>query len=88
MAAGIAFTVSWMIGLALPVPNLAVNAPAPEVLARYGGHLAMVQTQFALIEGRPVVGLALVAVALTLVVWRSGWLRPGVGGVVGPGGHG
>ncbi len=68
--AGIGYTVSWLAGLALPVPNLAVNAPAAEVMARYGGHLGLVQAQFALTEGLPALGLVVVAVALALMARR------------------
>lgn len=64
LVAGIGFTLSWVAGLLLPVPNLAVSAPATEVIARYGPHLGDVQTQFLLTEGLPAIGLAVTAVAL------------------------
>ena len=67
VVAGIGFTVSWVNGLALPVPNLAVTAPAAEVLARYGPHLGLVQAQFALTEGLPAIGLAVISLALALL---------------------
>jgi hypothetical protein len=67
VVAGIGFTLSWLVGLVLPVPNLAVNAPAAEVIARYGPHLGMVQAQFALTEGVPAIGLAVIAVLLARV---------------------
>jgi hypothetical protein len=69
---GIGFTVSWVCGLALPVPNLAVTASAAEVLAKYGPHLGMVQAQFALTEGLPAIGLAVISLALALLARRSG----------------
>lgn len=72
VAAGIGFTVSWVTGLALPLPNLAVTAPATEIVARYGPHLATLRAQYALTEGLPALGLAAVAWALALTVRRSG----------------
>jgi hypothetical protein len=75
MVAGIGFTVSWVLGLALPVPNLAVTAPAAEVIARYGPHLGLVQAQFALTEGLPAVGLAVIAFGLARVAGAAGRAR-------------
>ena len=72
VAAGIGFTVSWVSGLVLPVPNLAPTASAAEIVARYGPHLATVQAQFALTEGLPALGLAVVAFVLAGVARRSG----------------
>jgi hypothetical protein len=72
VAAGIGFTVSWASGLVLPVPNLAPTASAAEIVARYGPHLATVQAQFALTEGLPALGLAVVAFVLAGVARRSG----------------
>ena len=72
LVAGIGFTVSWVTGLALPVPILDVTAPAAEIISRYGPHLTAVQVQFALTEGLPALGLAVVGWALALVVRRSG----------------
>ena len=71
MVAGIGFTLSWVIGLVLPVPNLAVNAPASEVIASYGPHLGLVQAQFALTEGLPAVGLAVITVVLARAAGRG-----------------
>ena len=73
--AGIAYTLSWAAGLALPVPNLAVTASGADVIARYGSHLAAVQAQFALIEGLPAIGLAVVAALLALAARRAGARR-------------
>ncbi len=63
---------SWVAGLALPVPNLAPTASAAEIIARYGPHQALVQAQFALTEGLPALGLAVVAFLLAGVARRSG----------------
>jgi hypothetical protein len=71
VVAGIGFTLSWVIGLVLPVPNLAVTAPASEVIARYGPHLGLVQAQFALTEGLPAVGLAVITVFLARAAGRA-----------------
>jgi hypothetical protein len=72
VAVGIGFTVSWVCGLALPVPNLAVTASAAEILAKYGPHLGLVQAQFALTEGLPAIGLAVISLALAQLAWRLG----------------
>jgi hypothetical protein len=69
---GIGFTVSWVCGLALPVPNLAVTASAAEILAKYGPHLGLVQAQFALTEGLPAIGLAVISLALAVLARRVG----------------
>jgi hypothetical protein len=74
--AGIAYTVSWAAGLALPVPSLSLTASGGEVIARYADHLAAVQAQFALTEGLPAIGLAVVAGALARAAHRSGAHRP------------
>ena len=73
--AGAAYTASWAAGLALPVPNLAVTASGGDVIARYGGHLSAVQAQFALTEGLPAIGLAIVAGVLALAARRAGARR-------------
>jgi hypothetical protein len=80
LVAGIGFTVSWVTGLALPVPSLDVTAPATQIMSRYGPHLTAVQAQFALTEGLPALGLAVVAWALALVVRRSGSVAGARGG--------
>ncbi|HEY2522049.1 MAG TPA: hypothetical protein VGJ19_18215 [Streptosporangiaceae bacterium] len=72
MVAGIGFTLSWLAGLAQPVPNLALNAPATEIIGKFGPHLAAVQAQFALTEGLPALGLAVVALALARAARRPG----------------
>jgi hypothetical protein len=80
VVAGIGFTVSWVCGLALPVPNLAVTASAAEILAKYGPQLGLVQAQFALTEGLPAIGLAVISLALALLARRLGsgsGLEPG-----------
>ncbi len=74
-AAGIAYMLSWVAGLTLPVPNLAVTASGADVIAGYGGHLAAVQAQFALTEGLPAIGLAVVAALLALTARRAGARR-------------
>ena len=71
IAAGIGFTLSWVSGLVLPVPNLAPTASGRDrrqVRAAPG----TVQAQFALTEGLPALGLAVVAFALARVARRSG----------------
>src|ERR1700759_803649 len=69
---GIGFTGSWGGGVGLPVPNLALNASGAEVLAQYGPHLGLVQAQFALTEGVPAIGLAVISLALARLARRMG----------------
>ena len=81
IATGIGFTVSWVAGLALPVPNLDPTASAAEIVARYGPHLAAVQAQFALTEGLPALGLAVMA--FLLARGTRSWTRARVMSVAG-----
>jgi hypothetical protein len=84
IATGIGFTVSWVSGLVLPVPSLAPTASAAEIISKYGPHLAMVQAQFALTEGLPALGLAVVAFLLAEVVRRrSGSAASAAGAATG-----
>src|SRR2546421_11433079 len=62
--AGIGYTLSWVAGLAVPVPSPRLGASGPEVVAALAGHGPAVAAQFALTEGLPAIGIAVISVAL------------------------
>ncbi len=70
--AGIAYTVSWLIGLSVAEANPKVSASAAQVLASYSGHLVATTAQFILTEAVPAIGLAIVVVALARAAVRAG----------------
>ena len=69
---GIAFTLSWIAGLAIPAPSPKLTASGTEIAAAFAGHQAAAAAQFALTEGLPAAGLAIVSVALARAARRSG----------------
>ena len=70
--AGIAYTLSWIAGLAVAAPSPRLTAPGAQIAAAFAGHQTAVAVQFALTEGLPAAGLAIIAVALARAVRRSG----------------
>jgi hypothetical protein len=80
----IAFTLSWAAGLSVPAPEPGFTASGAELVAALAGHGTAVAAQFALTEGRPAVGLAVVSLALARAVRRSGATgAAGLAGVAG-----
>jgi hypothetical protein len=69
---GIAFTLSWIAGLSVAAPSPSLTASGAEIVAAFTGHETAVAAQFALTEGLPAVGLAVVSVALARAALRSG----------------
>ena len=69
---GIAFTLSWIAGLAVAAPSPKLTASGAEIIAALAGHGTALATQFALTEGLPAAGLAIVSVALARAELRSG----------------
>ncbi len=69
---GIAFTLSWIAGLAIPAPSPKLTASGAGIAAAFAGHQAAVVAQFALTEGLPAAGLAIVSVVLARAARRSG----------------
>lgn len=69
---GIAFTLSWIAGLAVPAPSPGLTASGTEITTALAGHQAAVAVQFTLTEGLPAAGLAIVAVALARAARRAG----------------
>jgi hypothetical protein len=73
---GIAFTLSWIIGLAIPAPSPRLTASGATILAALAGHGGDVTANFVLTEGLPAFGLAAMTVYLAR---RVRWvLGPGI----------
>ena len=70
--AGIAYTLSWIAGLAVAAPSPKLTASGAQIAAALAGHQTAVAVQFALTEGLPAAGLAIIAVALARAARRSG----------------
>ena len=69
---GLGYSLSWIAGLAVPAPSPRFGAPGPEVVAALAGHGPAIVTQFALTEGLPAAGIAVISVALARIARRSG----------------
>ena len=69
---GIAFTLSWIAGLSVAAPSPRLTASGAQIVAALAGHGTVVAAQFALTEGLPAAGLAIVSVALARAARRSG----------------
>jgi hypothetical protein len=61
---GIGYTLSWIAGLSVPAPSPSFTATDPQVAAALAGHGPAVALSFALTEGLPAIGIAVVSVAL------------------------
>lgn len=72
--AGLAYTASWLAGLAVAPSSTSVRSAGAQVVAGYAGHEGAAAAQFLLTEG--IASLALAVVAITL--GRAG-LRAGAG---------
>jgi hypothetical protein len=71
IAVGVGYSLSWLAGLAVPAPSPRFGAPGAEVVAALAGHGPAVATQFALTEGLPAAGIAVIAVALAGIARRT-----------------
>jgi hypothetical protein len=69
---GIAYTLSWIAGLAIAAPSPKLTASGAQIVTALAGHQAAVTSQFALTEGLPAAGLAIIAIALARAARRSG----------------
>ena len=70
--AGIGYTLSWITGLSVPAPSPKLTASGTEIAAALVGRGTAVAAQFALTEGLPAAGLAIVSIALARAARRSG----------------
>jgi hypothetical protein len=76
-AAGIAFVVAWLTGLAVWPSNLDASASDAKVVSAYTGHQAVAMTQNLLVEGLAAIALAVVVIALGRAASRRGAARLG-----------
>jgi hypothetical protein len=63
-AIGIGFTLSWNAGLAIPAPSPKFSASGAQIVSAVAGHAPALAAQFALTEGLPAAGIAVVAIGL------------------------
>jgi hypothetical protein len=63
-AVGVGYSLSWIAGLSVSAPSPAFGASGRQIVTAFAGHGAALATQFALTEGLPSVGIAVVTVAL------------------------
>ena len=75
--AGIAYTLVWLIGLAVWPANLDINAPGAVVVATYRASQAQAMAQIGLVEGVAALALAAVALAVGRFAARRGVKWPG-----------
>jgi hypothetical protein len=66
-AIGIGYTLSWIAGLAVPAPSPKFGASGAQIVSAIAGHAPALALQFALTEGLPAAGIAVVAIALARV---------------------
>ena len=59
--AGIGYTLSWLAGLSVAAPSPKLTASGTEITAALAGHGTAVAAQFALTEGLPAAGLAIIS---------------------------
>jgi hypothetical protein len=63
-AVGIGYTLSWIAGLTVPAPSPKFSASGAQIVSAVAGHAAALAVQYALTEGLPAVGIAVIAIAL------------------------
>lgn len=66
-AIGIGYTLSWIAGLAVPAPSPKFGASGAQIVSAIAGHAPALAVQFALTEGLPAAGIAVIAIALARV---------------------
>lgn len=71
---GIAFALSWIIGLAIPAPSPRLAASGSTVLAAFAGHGGQAVSNLVLTEGLPAVGLAVIAAYLAPHTRHPRWV--------------
>ena len=66
-AIGIGYALSWIAGLAVPAPSPKFSASGAQIVSAFAGHAPALAAQYALTEGLPAAGIAVVAIALARV---------------------
>src|SRR5262249_25185588 len=69
--AGLGYSLSWIAGLAVPAPSPGLGANGAEIVAALSGH-GPAAAQYALTEGVPAAGIAVITVALARMARRHG----------------
>lgn len=77
--AGIAYTLVWLIGLAVWPANLDINAASQVIVATYRASQAQAMAQIGLVEGVAALALGAVALAVGRFAARRGVTGPGRG---------
>ncbi len=77
--AGIGYTISWIVGLAIFSSSTDVRSSGPHLVSTYAGHRGVVVAQYVFTEGLPAVFLAVVVVALGRAAAAAGWEQLGRG---------
>lgn len=77
VVAGVVYSLTWVIGLAIWPSNLDVRASGSAVIAAYTEHHGLALIQYALVEGLAAIALAIVALALGRAARRLGAVTPG-----------
>jgi hypothetical protein len=66
-AVGIGYTLSWVAGLTVPAPSPKFSASGAQILSAVAGHAPALAVQYALTEGLPAAGIAVVGIALARI---------------------
>jgi hypothetical protein len=61
---GIGYSLSWIAGLSVPAPSPKFSASGSQIVAALAGHGPALALQFALTEGLPALGIAVISIAL------------------------
>lgn len=81
-AVGIGYTLSWIAGLAVPAPSPKFSASGAQIVSAVAGHAPALAVQFALTEGLPAAGIAVVAIALARITGSRLAMAAGVAAAV------
>lgn len=71
-AAGIVYSVAWIISLSVGAPSPSIAAPGTQVVASFSGHGGPAMTMFALAEGVAAAALAIVVASVARAARRCG----------------
>lgn len=71
-AAGIGYSVAWIISQSVGAPNPSVSAPGTQVVADFAGHGGPTMTMFVLAEGVAAVALVVVVLSVARAASRGG----------------
>jgi hypothetical protein len=77
---GVAFTLSWLAGLAVPAPSPGLTAPGTAIAAALAGHGTAVIANFLFTEGLPAAGLAVASAFLARAIRAAAAERVGGAG--------